>query len=103
MLVSSVQQSATATCVHKPLCFGFPSHAGHHRALNRVPCAVQEVLISDLFYTQHQYCADLSPLLFSEKSLGSILLAQERETSLHMYVLFVKIISFSKEDPVPCS
>ena len=25
--------------------FGFPSHLGHHRALSRVPCAIQQVLI----------------------------------------------------------
>ena len=30
---------------------GFPSHLGHHRAPGRVPCAIQSVLISDLFYT----------------------------------------------------
>ena len=24
-----------------PLFFGFPSHLGHHRALSRVPCAIQ--------------------------------------------------------------
>ena len=26
------------------LFFGFPSHLGHHRAMNRVPCTMQEVL-----------------------------------------------------------
>ena len=34
-----------------PLFFGFPSHLGHHRALSRVPWAIQQVLISYLFYT----------------------------------------------------
>ena len=34
-----------------PLPFGLPSHSGHHSALSRVPCAVQYVLISYLFYT----------------------------------------------------
>ena len=33
-----------------PLFFGFPSHLDHHRALNRVPCATQQVLISYLFF-----------------------------------------------------
>ena len=33
---------------------GFPSHLGSHRALSRVPCAIQQVLISYLFYTQYQ-------------------------------------------------
>ena len=31
---------------------GFPSHLGHHRALGRVPPAIQQVFISYLFYTQ---------------------------------------------------
>ena len=30
---------------------GFPSHLGHHRALSRVPCALQSFIISYLFYT----------------------------------------------------
>ena len=35
-----------------PLPFGFPSLLGHHRALSRVSWAIQQVLISYLFYTQ---------------------------------------------------
>ena len=35
-----------------PFFFGFPSHLGHHRALSRVPCAIQQDYISYLFYTQ---------------------------------------------------
>ena len=31
-----------------PFFFGLPSHLGHHRALSRVPCAIQQVLNSDL-------------------------------------------------------
>ena len=34
-----------------PLFLEFPSYLGHHRALSRVPCAIQLVLISYLFYT----------------------------------------------------
>ena len=34
-----------------PLPFGLPSHLGYHSALGRVPCAVQYVPISCLFYT----------------------------------------------------
>ena len=30
----------------------FPFLLGHHRAFSRVPCAIQSVLISYLFYTQ---------------------------------------------------
>ena len=39
------------TYTYIPSVFGFPSHLGHHRALNRVPDAIQEVLICYLFYT----------------------------------------------------
>ena len=50
MLVSAVQQSKSATCIHiSPIFRIFFSHLGHHRALSRVPCAKQSVLINDLF------------------------------------------------------
>lgn len=29
----------------------FPSRLGHHRALGEVPCAIQSILVSYLFYT----------------------------------------------------
>ena len=41
-----------------PLLFGFPSHLGHHRAFSRVPCAIQQVIISYLFYTQQHICVN---------------------------------------------
>ena len=34
-----------------PLPFAVPFHLGHHSALRRVPCAMQYLLISYLFYT----------------------------------------------------
>ena len=37
-------------CIH-PFLFGFLSHLGHHRALTRVPCAVQQLPISYILYT----------------------------------------------------
>ena len=40
-LVSTVQQHESAILIHIPLSFAFPSHSGHHSALNRVPCAMQ--------------------------------------------------------------
>ena len=49
LLYGKVNQLYVYIC---PLFFGFPSHLGHHRALSRVPCAIQQVLISYLFYTQ---------------------------------------------------
>ena len=33
-----------------PVFFGFPSHLSYHRALSRVPCAIQQVIIICLFY-----------------------------------------------------
>ena len=39
-----------------PLPLGLPSHSGHHRALSRIPCAIEYVLISSLFCTQYQQC-----------------------------------------------
>ena len=47
VLISAVQQSESAIYMYTyPLFLGFPSHLGHHRALNRVPCAMQQVLVS---------------------------------------------------------
>ena len=44
-----------------PLFFRFYSHIGHYRVLSRVPCAVQQILISYLFYIQQ--CVYVSPNL----------------------------------------
>ena len=38
LLYSKVNQSYV--CIY-PLFFEFPSHLGHHRALSRIPCAMQ--------------------------------------------------------------
>ena len=60
ILYSKVNQ----LCVYiYPLFFGFPSHLGYHRALSRVPCVIQQVLISYLFYTQYQQCIYVNPNL----------------------------------------
>ena len=50
VLVSIVQQSKLAICMHIPVFFGFPSHLGHHRALSGVPWATQQIHVSYLFY-----------------------------------------------------
>ena len=41
-----------------PLFFGFPSYLGHYRALSSIPCGIQQVLTSYLFYTQQYICVD---------------------------------------------
>ena len=50
-LVSTVQHSESAIHIHIALFLGFPSHLGHHRAVSRVPGAIQSVLIS--YYLIH--------------------------------------------------
>ena len=42
-------------CMYISPLFEFLSHVAHHRILDRVPCAIQYVLIGVLFYTQYQY------------------------------------------------
>ena len=42
-----------------PLFFRFFSHIGHYRVLSRVPCAIQQVLVSYLFYVKQ--CVYVSP------------------------------------------
>ena len=52
VLVSGVQQSESVIHIHISTLFFFRlfSHIGHYRVLSRVPCAIQQVLISYLFY-----------------------------------------------------
>ena len=52
VLISGVQQSESDT--HKNISFRFFPHIGHYRVLDIIPCAIQYVLISYLFYIQ--YC-----------------------------------------------
>ena len=51
VLVSAVWQSESVIHIHISPLFGFPSRLGHHRALSRIPCAIQSVIISCLFNT----------------------------------------------------
>ena len=66
-------------CTYIPPFLGFPSHLGHYRALSRVPCAVQKVFISYLFYPQYCICA--SPHLEIHPALPSPL-------GGHVFVLY---------------
>ena len=56
-------------CIHTyifihPFYFGFPFHLVHHRTLSRAPCAIQQVLISYIyFYTQYDWCISVNPNL----------------------------------------
>ena len=55
LLVSTVQKmNQPYISIYFPSCFEFLSHSGHHSALSRVSCAIQQILISYLFYTQYR-------------------------------------------------
>ena len=58
LLYSTVNQLHTYIY---PLFLRFFSHTGHYRVLSRVPCAIQQVLISYLFYIQQ--CVYVNPNL----------------------------------------
>ena len=52
VLVSAVPQSESGIRIHISTLFRFFCHTGHYRVLRRVPCALQQVLISYLFYIE---------------------------------------------------
>ena len=59
---SSLVHRHTYIC---PLFFRLFSHTDHHRALSRVPCATQWVLVGYLFYKQECVCVNLKLLIYS--------------------------------------
>ena len=67
-----------------PPFFGFPSHLGHHRALSRVPCALQQVLINYLLHTYmyQSQCIRVNPNL-------SIHLTPSSSLGIHLFVLHI--------------
>ena len=52
-----------------PLFFGLPSHSSLHCVLSSLPCAIQQVFISYLFYTKYQSVVSLEVIL-PEATLG---------------------------------
>ena len=48
--VSTAKMNQPSVYIY-PFSFELASHSGHPRVLSRVPCAIQYVLISYLFYT----------------------------------------------------
>jgi len=52
LLCSKVNQLYLYVCISLSF-FGFPFHLGH-KVLSRVPCAVQRLLLSYLFYARAQ-------------------------------------------------
>ena len=84
--VSAVQQSESAVCIHISCIFKFSSHLGHQRAPSRVPCAVQQVLISYVFYTQQ--CIYVNPNLPIHPTLPSFPLGIHTFFSLRLCLYF---------------
>ena len=62
------------------LFFVLPSHLDHHRALSRVPCAMQQALTSYLLYTQK--CIYVNTNLPIHPTPLSLL-------SIHMFIFYV--------------
>lgn len=50
ILVSAIQHSESAICIRISPLYGFLSRLGNHRALSRILCAIQQILISYLLY-----------------------------------------------------
>ena len=52
VLLSGVQQSQSVLQIHLSILFRFFPHIGCYRILSRVPCAIQQVLVTHAFYIQ---------------------------------------------------
>ena len=81
LLCSKVSQPHVYIC---SLFLGFPSNLGHYRALSRVPCAIQQVLISYLLVSVVYTCQSQT----SNSSHPSILPWYPYVGSLHLYLYF---------------
>lgn len=79
LLCSRVNQ--LCVCIY-PLFGEFSSHLGHHRALSRVPCAIEQALISCLFYAQQ--CKYVNPNLPIHLIPSQISLL-----GIHTFVLYI--------------
>ena len=80
VLISTIQQSesATPTSAICPLFFGLSSHLGHHRALSRIPCAINRFSLSILYiyvYVSISISQFIPPSLFPP--------------GIHMFVLYI--------------
>ena len=85
MLVSTVKQGESAMYIY-PLFFRFPSHLGCQRALNRVLCAIQQVLISYLCIIAYKY---------QSQSPNSSHLSLSPLISIHLFSLSVSLFHSS--------
>lgn len=71
-----------------PFPFGLPFHSGRHTELSRISCAIQQGLISHLFYTQNQQCIYANPNFPVPSTHPSIPLVSRYICSLHLCVYF---------------
>ena len=70
VLLSAVKQSNRVKQIYTyPLCFRFFFHVDHYRVLNRVPCAIQQVLIDYLLNIQQHVSVNSSLLIYPSSSL----------------------------------
>ena len=79
VLVSDVQQSEESVICYL-LFFQTSFPLDHHGALNRVPCHIQQVLISYLFYTQQCIYVNSNLPIYSTLSFP---------LGIHKFVLYV--------------
>ena len=81
VLVTGVQKSESVIYIYiYPLFFRFFSYTGHYRVLSRVPCAIQQVLISYLFYIQQYVYVNPNLSIYPFPSLSP---------SNHKFVLYI--------------
>ena len=85
---TGLKQLSIRTYIY-PLFFGFPSHLGHHRALNRVPL-YSKFSVSYLFYTQYQQhvCMEIPISQFILPTSPSALASQ------HLFCVSISNASF---------
>ena len=92
VLVSTVQQSESTLQIHIFSLFVLPSHLGHHRALNRVPCAIQSLLTSYLFETFFIY--SISSVYMSTPGSPFIPLSTPFHLGIHTFVSLSPCLCF---------
>ena len=82
-----------------PLPLGLPSSSDHQSVLSKVPCAIQHVLTSYLFYMKYQWCicvhtnlpvSPTAPLFFHTVN------------GIHMFVLYLQFSSVAQSCPTLC-
>ena len=89
-LVSILQQSESAICVF----FGFPSHWGHQRALNRIRCGIRtfSLLIYFISSIQSLSCVWLFAIPWAVAHQGSLSITNSQGCSNSSIVYILSIV-----------